>query len=61
MLQNSNINLGELNELTNKLGMSEKDVNDIIMNDSIIKEQTYLSIGPVYCTTYYGSVSIKDF
>jgi hypothetical protein len=61
MLQNINIEQEKFNELTNKLGMSKEEVNDIIMNILDNNEISYLSSGPPYCSTYYGSVSIKDF
>lgn len=62
MPHNSNIELGELNELIDMLGMNNDDVKDILVNRSVIKEQTYLSIGPKpYWADYYGSISIKDF
>ena len=45
MLQNSNIVIGELNELTNMLGMNCNDVNNILVK-SPIKEYANLSMGP---------------
>ena len=61
MPQNSNIVIGELNELTNMLGMNNDDVTNILVKSSL-KEYTNLSMGPkpYYCS-YYGTISIKDF
>jgi len=62
MLQNNNIGTREFNEIIVKLGMSEKDVNDIFMSNPSKKEQAYLSAGPdPYGGGYYGTISIKDF
>jgi hypothetical protein len=62
MLQNSNIKHEELNQLINALGMNNEDMNDIIRDNSIIKNQNYLSMGPKpYWCGYYGTISIEDF
>jgi len=62
MLQNSNIKLEELSQLINALGMNNEDMNDIIRDNSIIKNQNYLSMGPKpYWCGYYGTISIEDF
>ena len=62
MPQNSNIELGELNELINTLGMNRNDVNNIMANSSITEEQNNISAGPnPYYSSYYGTISIKDF
>lgn len=62
MLQNSNIKRMELNQLINMLGLNNDDLNNIIRNNSITKEQNYLSMGPKpYCGGYYGTISIKEF
>ena len=62
MLQNSNIKLEELSQLINALGMNNEDMNSIIRDNSIIKEQNYLSMGPKpYWCGYYGTISIEEF
>ena len=62
MPQNSNIELGELNELINTLGMNRNDVDNIMTNSSTKEERNNLSAGPtMYTCSYYGTVSIKDF
>lgn len=62
MPHNSNIELRNLSKLIDTLGMSNDDVNDILTDRSVLKEQTYLSIGPKpYWADYYGTISIKDF
>lgn len=62
MLQNSNIKHEELSQLINVLGMNNEDMNNIIRDNTIIKNQNYLSMGPKpYWCGYYGTISIKDF
>ncbi len=62
MLQNDNIKRMELNQLINMLGMNNDDLNNIVRNNSIIKEQNYFSMGPKpYWCGYYGTISIEEF
>lgn len=61
MPQNSNIGRGKLDELTSTLGMNKTDVDNLLANSTTSNEQTYLSAGPMYCSNYYGTISIKDF
>jgi len=62
MLQNNNIKQEELNQLINALGMNNDEMNKIIRDNSIIKEQNYLSMGPKpYWCGYYGTISIEEF
>ena len=52
----------EYNKLGNKLGLSKKDINNILENRNTRTEQPSLSIGgPDYPGTYYGTISINDF
>lgn len=62
MLQNNNIKQEELNQLINALGMNNDDMNNIIRDNSIIKEKNYLSMGPKpYWCGYYGTISFEEF
>ena len=63
MLHNNNVKLFGLNKLINMLGLNEKDVNIILMNKINDKKKADLSMGPdiPYTSTYYGTISIKDF
>ena len=45
-----------------KLGLSKKDINDILKDASTGEERTFFSIGPGgYGSTFYGTISIYDF
>ena len=45
-----------------KLGLSKKDINDIMKDTSMGDEQTSFSLGPPgYPGSFYGTVSINDF
>lgn len=62
MPQISNMGWKELNRLMARLGIDEKDVNNILTNILGTKELVYLSMGPQpYYSSYYGTVSIHDF
>ncbi len=62
MLQYININWGKLNELTSTLGINREEVESILANRASSNEQGCLTAGPVmYTSTYYGTISIKDF
>lgn len=62
MLHNSTIRNKELIELIEKLGMSKKEVEGIITNNTG-ENNLLISTGPDdwYVSGYYGTVSIKDF
>jgi hypothetical protein len=62
MLHNSTIRSKELIELTEKLGMSKKEVEGII-KDNPGDNNILISTGPdeYYISGYYGTISIKDF
>jgi len=61
MLHNNITKNKELINLIEKLGMSTKEVEGIITNNT--GENNILSsVGPIdYCSGYYGTVSLKDF
>ena len=45
-----------------KLGLSKKDINDILKDTSIGDERTSFSMGPGrYGSAFYGTISINDF
>lgn len=45
-----------------KLGLSKKDINDILKDPSTRNEQPSFSMGPGgYGSGYYGTISIHDF
>jgi hypothetical protein len=45
-----------------KLGLSKKDINDVMKDTSMGDEQTSFSLGPPgYPGSFYGTVSINDF
>ena len=62
MLHNSIIRNKELIKLIEKLGMSTKEVEGIITNNTG-ENNLLISTGPddFYISGYYGTVSIKDF
>jgi hypothetical protein len=50
----------DLDEVIKKLCMKKKEVEHII-NCTSNAENISLSDGPGYCSSYYGTISIKDF
>ncbi|UCF49095.1 MAG: hypothetical protein JSU91_04915 [Thermoplasmatales archaeon] len=62
MLQNINIDWEKLNELTNTLGIKREDLKTIIADRDSSNSQAFLTAGPkLYTSSYYGTISIKDF
>ena len=64
MLHNNNINQRLLYNGTKILGMTEKDINTILNEKTNTTEHIFISAGPWdngYLSSYYGSISIKDF
>ena len=54
------IETAEIYELGNKIGLSKKDINIILLNSNT--EQASYSIGPGwYPGLRYGALSIKEF
>lgn len=52
----------EFYQLGNKLGLSKKDIRNILENPNIRIEKPCFSIGgPNYHGSYYGTTSIYDF
>ena len=49
-------------QLGNKLGLSKKDLKNVLENPNSRTEQPAFFIGgPDYPGTYYGTISINDF
>jgi len=45
-----------------QIELSKKDIDYIIKDNGALIEQPYLSAGPNnYCSSWYGTTSIKDF
>lgn len=45
-----------------KVGLTKREINIMLDNNSVTKEKTVLTMGPYpYTGTHYGTISIKDF
>ena len=51
----------ELDRAIKMLGLNKKEVDHIIRDNTIREENILFSGGPMYCSSYYGTISIKDF
>jgi hypothetical protein len=62
MTQNINIKNDKIDRALKILKINKETI-EVIMKDNSIEtdNNVILSIGPDYCSTYYGTISIKDF
>ncbi len=62
MLQNTNMDGERLNKLTNTLGINKEELKTILEDRDSSNRQAFLTAGPqMYSSSYYGTISIKDF
>ena len=56
-----NNNITKVYEIGYMLGLNKKDMKSILNDTPSRNEQYYLSDGPPYPCSFYGTISIKDF
>ncbi len=61
MSHNNKIIGQKLDRAIKKLGLNKKEVDHIIRDNTRREENILFSDGPMYCSSYYGTISIKDF
>ena len=63
MNENNKKTYSKAYEVGKKIGLNEKDVDDILININASNDQSSIQVGPPdpYIGGFYGTMSFKDF